>query len=161
MGNTRELHAHGGLAVPNPTPRKIRRTIMTATATATTRTEHIESDVHTLLEQIRLGETIILVDDEDVPQGILVSLRKDPNQTVPVVAGNVPQRLEKLDDGDAVPIFGIDGYIHATLISLQPAKKEQLSTEEWIAKLDEINERFRNVPQSEQSAVELLSEMRR
>ncbi len=134
---------------------------MTATATATTRTEHIESDVHTLLEQLRIGETIILMDDEDVPQGILVSLRKDPNQPVPVVASNIPQRLEKLDDGDAVPIFGIDGYIHATLISLQPAKKETLSTEEWIAKLDEINERFRNVPQSEKSAVELLSEMRR
>ena len=63
--------------------------------------------------------------------------------------------------GDTVTLIGSEGAPQALLVSLKPAPREALAESEWEARWDVLAQQVSDAWQSEKSAVELLSEMRR
>jgi hypothetical protein len=86
-----------------------------------------------------------------------------PTKTLPIETAERDLRrlLEELDLGDTVTLIGSEGAPQALLVSLKPAPREVLAESEWEARWDVLAQQVSDAWQSEKSAVELLSEMRR
>jgi hypothetical protein len=86
-----------------------------------------------------------------------------PAKTLPIETAERDLRrlLEELDLGDTVTLIGSEGAPQALLVSLKPAPREALAESEWEARWDVLAQQVSDAWQSEKSAVELLSEMRR
>ena len=69
--------------------------------------------------------------------------------------------LEELDLGDTVTLIGSGGVPQALLVSLRSALREAPAELDWEARWDALAQQVSDAWQSEKSAVELLSEMRR
>jgi hypothetical protein len=69
--------------------------------------------------------------------------------------------LEELDAGDMVTLLGAEGMPQALLVSLRSAPREAALESCWEARWDPLAQRVSEAWQGEESAVELLSEMRR
>ena len=86
-----------------------------------------------------------------------------PTNTLPIETAERDLRrlLEELDLGDTVTLIGSEGVPQALLVSLRPAPHEAPAGSDWEARWDALAQRVSEAWQSEKSAVELLSEMRR
>ena len=86
-----------------------------------------------------------------------------PAKTLPIETAERDLRrlLEELDLGDTVTLIGSGGAPQALLVSLKPVPREALAESEWEARWDALAQEVSEAWQSEKSAVELLSEMRR
>jgi hypothetical protein len=69
--------------------------------------------------------------------------------------------LEELNLGDTVTLIGSEGKPEALLVSLKPVLRETEEEANWEARWDTLARQVTDAWQSEKSAVELLSEMRR
>jgi hypothetical protein len=69
--------------------------------------------------------------------------------------------LEELNLGDTVTLVGSEGVPQALLVSLRPVLRETEAEADWDARWDALARQVSDAWQSEKSAVELLSEMRR
>ncbi|MGD8465199.1 MAG: hypothetical protein PVI09_15135 [Anaerolineae bacterium] len=69
--------------------------------------------------------------------------------------------LEELKLGDTVTLIGSEGLPQALLVSLRPALLEAPAELDWEARWDALAQQVSEAWQSEESAVEILSEMRR
>lgn len=69
--------------------------------------------------------------------------------------------LEELNLGDTVTLIGSEGKPEALLVSLKPVLRETEEEANWEARWDTLARQVSDAWQSEKSAVELLSEMRR
>jgi hypothetical protein len=69
--------------------------------------------------------------------------------------------LEELNLGDTVTLVGSEGVPQALLVSLRPVLRETEAETDWDARWDALARQVSDAWQSEKSAVELLSEMRR
>lgn len=69
--------------------------------------------------------------------------------------------LEELNLGDTITLIGSEGTPQALLVSLKPVLRETEAETGWEARWDALARRVSDAWQSEKSAVELLSEMRR
>jgi hypothetical protein len=86
-----------------------------------------------------------------------------PTNTLPIETAERDLRrlLEELDLGDTVTLIGSEGVPQALLVSLRPAPQEAPVGSGWEARWDALAQQVSEAWQSEKSAVELLSEMRR
>ena len=69
--------------------------------------------------------------------------------------------LEELNLGDTVTLIGSEGKPQALLVSLKPVVRETEAEADWEPRWDALARQVSDAWQSEKSAVELLSEMRR
>jgi hypothetical protein len=69
--------------------------------------------------------------------------------------------LEELNLGETVTLIGSEGMPQALLVSLKPVLRETEAEADWEARWDALAQQVSDAWQSEKSAVELLSEMRR
>ena len=69
--------------------------------------------------------------------------------------------LEELNLGDTVTLIGAEGMPQALLVSLKPVSRETEAEADWEARWAALARQVSEAWQSEKSAVELLSEMRR
>ena len=69
--------------------------------------------------------------------------------------------LEELNLGETVTLIGSEGMPQALLVSLKPVLRETEAEADWEARWDALARQVSEAWQSEKSAVELLSEMRR
>jgi hypothetical protein len=69
--------------------------------------------------------------------------------------------LEELTLGDTVTLVGSEGMPQAILVSLKPALHPNQTAADWDTRWDVLARRVSDAWQSEQSAVEILGEMRR
>jgi hypothetical protein len=69
--------------------------------------------------------------------------------------------LEELNLGDTVTLIGAEGMPEALLVSLKPVPRETEAEADWEARWAALARQVSDAWQSEKSAVELLSEMRR
>ncbi len=69
--------------------------------------------------------------------------------------------LEELNLGETVTLIGSEGMPQALLVSLKPVLRETEAEADWEARWDALARQVSDAWQSEKSAVELLSEMRR
>ncbi len=69
--------------------------------------------------------------------------------------------LEELNLGETVTLIGSEGVPQALLVSLKPVLRETEAEADWKARWDALARQVSDAWQSEKSAVELLSEMRR
>ena len=69
--------------------------------------------------------------------------------------------LEGLTLGETVTLVGSEGAPQALLVSLKPILRETQAQADWEARWDALAQQVSDAWQSEQSAVELLTEMRR
>jgi len=69
--------------------------------------------------------------------------------------------LEELTLGETVTLIGSEGMPRALLVSLKPVLRETEAEADWEARWDALARQVSDAWQSEKSAVELLSEMRR
>lgn len=69
--------------------------------------------------------------------------------------------LEELNLGDTVTLLGSEGTPQALLVSLKPVLRETEVEGDWEARWDALARQVSDAWQSEKSAVEILSEMRR
>ena len=86
-----------------------------------------------------------------------------PTNTLPIETAERDLRrlLEELDLGDTVTLIGAEGVPQALLVSLRSGLRETPAESDWEARWDALAEQVSEAWQSEKSAVELLSEMRR
>ena len=86
-----------------------------------------------------------------------------PTNTLPIETAERDLRrlLEELDLGDTVTLIGSEGAPQALLVSLRSALREAPAESDWEARWDALAQQVSEAWQSEKSAVELLSEMRR
>jgi len=86
-----------------------------------------------------------------------------PTNTLPIETAERDLRrlLEELNLGDTVTLIGPEGVPQALLVSLRPAPREAAAESDWEARWDALAQQVSEAWQSEKSAVELLSEMRR
>ena len=73
---------------------------------------------------------------------------------------NLNKLLEELNLGETVTLVGSKGVPRALLVSLKPAPRRFLETN-WEARWDALARKVSAAWQSDKSAVEILSEMRR
>jgi hypothetical protein len=69
--------------------------------------------------------------------------------------------LEELTLGETVTLIGSEGMPQALLVSLKPVLRETKTEADWETRWDALAQQVSDAWQSEKSAVELLSEMRR
>jgi hypothetical protein len=69
--------------------------------------------------------------------------------------------LEELNLGETVTLIGAEGLPQALLVSLRPVSRETEAEADWEARWAALARQVSDAWQSEKSAVELLSEMRR
>jgi hypothetical protein len=69
--------------------------------------------------------------------------------------------LEELNLGETVTLIGSEGMPQALLVSLKPLLRETEAEADWEARWAALARQVSDAWQSEKSAVELLSEMRR
>jgi hypothetical protein len=69
--------------------------------------------------------------------------------------------LEELTLGETVTLIGAEGMPQALLVSLKPVSRETEAEADWEARWAALARQVSDAWQSEKSAVELLSEMRR
>lgn len=83
--------------------------------------------------------------------------------TVPIETAERDLRslLEELNLGETVTLIGSEGMPQALLVSLKPVLRETEAEADWEARWDALARQVSDAWQSEKSAVELLSEMRR
>jgi hypothetical protein len=86
-----------------------------------------------------------------------------PTITLPIETAERDLRslLEELNLGDTVTLIGSEGVPQALLVSLKPAPRGTPAGLDWEARWDDLAQQVGSAWQSEKSAVELLSEMRR
>ena len=86
-----------------------------------------------------------------------------PTNTLPIETAERDLRrlLEELELGDTVTLIGAEGAPQALLVSLRHAPYEAPTEVDWEARWDALAQQVSEAWQSEKSAVELLSEMRR
>jgi hypothetical protein len=86
-----------------------------------------------------------------------------PTTTLPIETAERDLRrlLEELDLGDTVTLIGSEGVPQTLLVSLRSALHEAPAESDWEARWDVLAQQVSEAWQSEKSAVELLSEMRR
>lgn len=123
--------------------------------------EQVEHELHHVLEQMHIGETVTIVDTDASPIAVLISLRQGDVVPVKTNGRSIRQMLEQFRVGDMDTLYGTNGSRQALLVSTQTKQKGKLSPEEWLACLDDLNERFSQLPPSDESLVDILSEMRR
>ena len=69
--------------------------------------------------------------------------------------------LVGLTSGETVTLVGSEGAPQALLVSLKPILRETQAEADWEARWDALAQQVSDAWQSEQSAVDLLTEMRR
>ena len=69
--------------------------------------------------------------------------------------------LEELNLGETVTLIGAEGVPRALLVSLKPVLREIQEEADWDARWDALARQVSQAWNSEKSAVELLTEMRR
>jgi len=69
--------------------------------------------------------------------------------------------LDQLHIGETVTLVGDEGAPEALLVSLRSHRAEDRAMADWNERWDELANKIGDAWQSEKSAVELLSEMRR
>jgi hypothetical protein len=69
--------------------------------------------------------------------------------------------LEELNLGETVTLIGAEGVPRALLVSLKPALREVQEEADWDARWDALARQVSQAWNSDKSAVELLTEMRR
>jgi hypothetical protein len=69
--------------------------------------------------------------------------------------------LEELNLGETVTLIGAEGVPRALLVSLKPALREIQEEADWDARWDALARQVSQAWNSDKSAVELLTEMRR
>ena len=69
--------------------------------------------------------------------------------------------LEELNLGETVTLIGAEGVPRALLVSLKPVLRENQEEADWDAHWDALARQVSQAWNSEKSAVELLTEMRR
>jgi hypothetical protein len=69
--------------------------------------------------------------------------------------------LEELNLGETVTLIGAEGVPRALLVSLKPVLRENQEEADWDARWDALARQVSQAWNSEKSAVELLTEMRR
>lgn len=69
--------------------------------------------------------------------------------------------LEELTLGETVTLVGAEGVPQALLVSLKPILRETQAEADWEARWDALAQQVSAAWQSEKSAIELLTEMRR
>jgi hypothetical protein len=69
--------------------------------------------------------------------------------------------LEELNLGETVTLVGAEGVPRALLVSLKPVLREIQEEADWDARWDALARQVSQAWNSEKSAVELLTEMRR
>jgi hypothetical protein len=69
--------------------------------------------------------------------------------------------LEELNLGETVTLVGAEGVPRALLVSLKPALREIQEEADWDARWDALARQVSQAWNSDKSAVELLTEMRR
>jgi antitoxin (DNA-binding transcriptional repressor) of toxin-antitoxin stability system len=83
--------------------------------------------------------------------------------TMPVETAerDLKQLLERLRLGETITLVNSDGTPLACLVSLKPASVETEPVSDWEARWDALARKVSQTWKSEQSAVEILREMRR
>jgi hypothetical protein len=86
-----------------------------------------------------------------------------PTNALPIETAERDLRrlLEELDLGDTVTLIGSEGAPQALLASLRSALREAPAESVWEARWDALAQQVGEAWQSEKSAAEFLSEMRR
>ena len=74
---------------------------------------------------------------------------------------NLRDLLEELNLGETVTLLGAEGVPRALLVSLKPALREIQEEADWDARWDALARQVSQAWNSDKSAVELLTEMRR
>ena len=74
---------------------------------------------------------------------------------------NLKRLLEDLELGETVTLIGAEGAPRALLISLKTSIVEPQSMPDWDARLDVLARKVSQAWNSDRSAVEVLTEMRR
>ena len=69
--------------------------------------------------------------------------------------------LEELNLGETVTLIGAEGVPRALLVSLKPVLREIQEEADWDARWDALARQVSQAWNSDKSAVELLTEMRR
>lgn len=69
--------------------------------------------------------------------------------------------LEKLNLGETITLVSSEGMPQALLVSLKPVLRETETEVDWEARWDALARQVGDAWQSEKSAVEILTEMRR
>ena len=69
--------------------------------------------------------------------------------------------LQQLHLGETVTLIGDEGAPEALLVSLRARRAERHTVADWDERWDELANRIGDAWESEKSAVELLTEMRR
>ena len=83
--------------------------------------------------------------------------------TMPVETAerDLKQLLEQLHVGETITLVNSDGMPLACLVSLKPAPVEAEPVSDWEARWDALARQVSQTWKSDQSAIEILTEMRR
>lgn len=74
---------------------------------------------------------------------------------------NLEELLRRLPFGESITLTGPEGRPVALLVSLKPGKAVQMPVSNWDDRMDELAQKVSRAWKGEESAVEVLSEMRR